>query len=63
MSKKPTRRRPTQLSLFRPLPKTPNWSTLPVDARREVKTLLVRLLREYREARLEIDRHEEARDE
>ena len=63
MSENPTLRRQTQLRLFRPEPKTPAWRMMPVDARREVKALLVLLLRENREARLEINRRQEARDE
>jgi len=63
MNRKPTLCRPTQLSLFRPQPKIPNWRVLPVDTRREVKVLLALLLREHRAARLEIDRRQEASNE
>jgi hypothetical protein len=39
---------PIQLDLFDPLPNRPTWSNLPEEIRREVRTLLLTVLRQHR---------------
>jgi hypothetical protein len=41
-----------QLMLFHPLPKTPQWMSLPAEVREQTLKLLARLLRQHRRARL-----------
>ncbi len=56
-------RHETQLNLFHPLPKTPSWAELPVDAERKAANLLARLLREHRVRLLVNDSTEDVTDE
>jgi len=46
MPRSPKRLLPSQLTLFHPVVRTPDWNTLPMEVRCRVLSLLARLLRE-----------------
>ena len=41
-----------QLTIFHPLPLTPQWRSLPIEVREQTLRLLARLLRAHRRAQL-----------
>jgi hypothetical protein len=53
----------TQLDLFRAPPAIPDWEQLPSDVRHKAVTLLARMLRPRRQARVVADHGQEAGDE
>jgi hypothetical protein len=47
---------PDQLTIFHPLPLTPQWRSMPIEVREQALKLLARLLRAHRHAQL-AERH------
>jgi hypothetical protein len=43
---------PDQLTIFHPIPLTPQWRSMPIEVREQALRLLARLLRAHRRAQL-----------
>ncbi len=59
----PVRRHDVQMGLFHPPRKSPEWKTLPVEAKQKVTRLVALMLRQHHSKRLAFEKAKEASDE